>query len=399
MKKYIFITSSIGRIGGAQMFVSNKYEYLKKHGWNVDIFFYNSYDQIRIENLKPFSRNYLPELKYPIQAYTKREVETILSRICRDSKAEEIVVETHLTELAFWGELVAQRLNGIHLLNYLEESIPVFSKREIAFFDFKVRRRECLNASRKSLNRLFKGYYTEEYEKYTFILKTPCSNVVSDAVDNQYHIETADYCLASIGRLDKPYVQPMIAEILQLVKLHADKTFNMIFIGGSPDGKSEVEISNAFKGVRNVRLYMLGYLFPIPGKLLEKVNVSIATANSVLVTANLSIPTIAVDANDFQAIGVYGYDTINATFRKEEPPKKISDVLAEILFTDKFARKQGSSLAAQEEMYKIFAEQENLIETTPRDGKYFDVLSIYPFDVRLLAILKRFIHLTLDMFS
>lgn len=398
MKKYIFLTSSIGRIGGAQMFVSNKCEYLKKHGWDVEIFFFNTYDQIRIENLKPFSRNYLPELKYPIQAYTKRQVDIILSRICCGSNAEEIVVETHLTELAFWGELVAQRLNGIHLLNYLEESIPFFSKKEIAFFDFKVRRRESLNASRKSLKRLFKDYYTEDYENFTFILKTPCSNVVSDVIDNQYHIEAADYCLTSIGRLDKPYVQPMIAEILQLVDLHTDKTFNMIFIGGSPDGKSEVEISNAFRGVRNVKLYMLGYMFPIPRKLLEKVNVSIATSNSVLVTANLSIPTIAVDANDFQAIGVYGYDTTNTVFRKEESPRKISDVLTEILFSDKYASKKVLSIE-QEKVDKTFSEQENMIESTPKDGKYFDVLSIYPFRVRFLAILKRSVHLFFDMFS
>ena len=33
-----------------------------------------------------------------------------------------------------WGGVVAQRLNGIHILNYLEESIHVFSEKEIAFF-------------------------------------------------------------------------------------------------------------------------------------------------------------------------------------------------------------------------------------------------------------------------
>lgn len=397
MKKYIFLTSSIGRIGGAQMFISNKYEYLKRRGWHVDVFFFNEYDVIRIENLKVFSQNYLPELRYPVQSYTNKQIEHVLSIICQKTgnAADETVVETQLISLAFWGELVAQRLNGIHILNYLEESIPRFSENEIAFFDFKVRRRECLNASKKSLSRLFKEHYVDDYDQYQFILKTPCSNVVSDVADNNIKIAPADYTITSIGRLDKPYVRPMVDDILNVVRSHTDKSFNLIFIGGSPNGKSEVEIENAFKGVDNVNLYLLGYLFPIPKQLLGYVSASIATSNSVLVTANLSIPTIAVDANDFQAIGVYGYDTVNTVFRKEEAKRKISDVLAEILFTEKYAAKKADMQAGQE-MDQTFSEQEKFIESTSKDKQYFDVLSIYSMQERYRMIMKRMAHSVLD---
>lgn len=399
MKLYIFLTSSIGRMGGAQMFLSNKCDYFVNRGWSVNAFYTNPFDEIRIKRLESFRPNFLPELRYPVQAYTLKEREHILSKICDGIPAEtEVVVETHLTQLAFWGELVAERLNGIHILNYLEEEIPSFSKKEIVFFDFKLRRKECLNASKKSLKRLFKKYYTPEYEKFIFLLKTPCSNVVSEDIDNSIHMKEADYNLVSIGRLDKPYIKNMVKELYALTHSYIDKTFNLIFIGGSPDGSMELEISRIFQNSHNVNLYLLGYIYPIPINVLENINASIASSNSVLVSANLSIPTIAVDANDYQAIGVYGFDTKQTVFRDTEPPRRISEVLSDILFHRKYNCVNNEQLT-NSEMETVFSEQEQFLKSTLNVGEYFDVLSIYSNTDILFSVFKRRVRALINILA
>jgi hypothetical protein len=70
-------------------------------------------------------------------------------------------------------------------------------------------------------------------------------------------------------------------------------------------------IPEKYKQLSNTNIYMMGYTFPVPETILEKSDVGIASANSVLVTANKNVPTICIDMNDYYAIGVYGYTTKN----------------------------------------------------------------------------------------
>lgn len=403
MKKYVFLTSSIGNMGGAQMFLSNKVEYLRKHGWEVEAFFFNSFTEIKIPNLKRFENNCIPELMYKVQSYSSSQREVILDRICsclkKNGRCEMIVVESLLTHLAFWAELIAERVNGIHVVDYLEEDIPVFSKRQIDFFDFKLRRRECLNASKKSLQRLFKDFYLDEYESFFFVLMPFCSNVIDENNETNIDIKSADYTILSIGRLDKPYIQTLLNELVSFIRLHSQTKFNMIFIGGSADGSVEKKISSLFRVVENVKVYLLGYLYPIPKILFENVNVSIASSNSVLVTAELGIPTIVIDANDFHAIGVYGYDTQNKVFRTIEPLRNVSDLLEEVLLTDKYTHTElvikNNGVSADD----VFNRQLNFLKTVPGDNKYYDVNSVFSRRECLIAWIRRNIHSVLKKFG
>jgi len=396
MKKYVFLTSSIGNMGGAQMFLSNKVEYLRKHGWEVEAFFFNSFNEIKIPNLKRFENNCIPELMYKVQSYSSSQRNAILGRICsyikKDGGCDMIVVESLLTHLAFWAELVAERVHGIHIVNYLEEDIPVFSKRQIDFFDFKLRRRECLNASKKSLQRLFKNFYLDEYESFFFVLKPFCSNVIDENDEINIDLKRADYTILSIGRLDKPYIQTLLNELICFIGLHPQTRFNLIFIGGSADGYVEKKISSLFGVLENVNVYLLGYLYPIPKMLFENVNVSIASSNSVLVTAELGIPTIVIDACDFHAIGVYGYDTQNKVFRTIEPLRKVSELLNDVLLTDKYAN--AKPVIGNDEFCAddVFSGQLNFLKTVPGDNVYYDVNSAFSRKECLIAWIRRNVH-------
>ena len=56
---------------------------------------------------------------------------------------------------------------------------------------------------------------------------------------------------------------------------------------------------------------------------------------------NEGIPTIAIDGNDYDAIGVLGYTTNNCLFRNEHEPRiKIIDLLKDILESKNYSRKK-----------------------------------------------------------
>ena len=61
MKKYVFLTTSIRNVGGAQLYISRKLDYLKENGWDVDVFFYND-GKVVIPNLECFKDNCVNEL-------------------------------------------------------------------------------------------------------------------------------------------------------------------------------------------------------------------------------------------------------------------------------------------------------------------------------------------------
>lgn len=57
MKTYVFLTNSITNMGGAQMLIRNKMLDLESRGWNVQIFYYFSGDEIIITEFKRFADN------------------------------------------------------------------------------------------------------------------------------------------------------------------------------------------------------------------------------------------------------------------------------------------------------------------------------------------------------
>ena len=64
MKKYIILTPAIGDMGGAQMYVANKTSYFEKKGWNVSVFFFQSFSKILIKSLEPFRKNLVKDMQY-----------------------------------------------------------------------------------------------------------------------------------------------------------------------------------------------------------------------------------------------------------------------------------------------------------------------------------------------
>jgi len=390
--KLIVITSTIGRMGGAQMYVENKVKYFQSKGWDVFVFYYLWAENILLPGMVQFKDNYIPDLRYPIQFVPKYCKKKILAQIRDVVQPGEgrIVIETQLVLAAYWGELIAKDLKARHVINIIEEQFPDFDEKENAFFEFKLLAGDNMNATPKRLRKMFKDRFKEEYEKQIRKVAIPCANVVSSEVKDNYQFEDCDYTILSIGRLDKPYIPKMNEEIKKFAVSAGGKKLNVVYVGGSYDGSMEVTIPRFFKEVDNVRCYILGYVFPISRELIKKADVAIACANSVLVSASEGVPTIVVDVNDYSAIGVYGYTTKNLFKREDEKQETVSGLLQQILL-DKAFENAGNVIVDIPDQNEVF-ERELSYFIERQKVEYFDVNSIYSIPIQLLSKTKYLIR-------
>ena len=339
-RKYVILTPEIGNMGGAQMYVENKVKYLRENNWEVCVFYYIYGENYKLPVLTEFKDNCIHDFLYAfyyIPFYERKKILDVIAN--KVGSADEIIVESQLITLAYWGELIAEKLGGRHIVNFLEEQVPVLTEKEYDFFRYKLKRWEFMNAGKWSLKRVFKERLTDELLKYEHSISFQCSNVVDENATYNGSFADCDYTIISIGRLDKQYVIPIVEEIKLFAQQNGEKRINVVFVGGSLDGTKETMIPQILNETNNITCYMLGFTYPVPANIVKMADVAIASANAVLVTADYGVPTICVDMNDSYAIGVYGYSTQNKHVRKDEPLVPVSALLNDILIESKYPRK------------------------------------------------------------
>lgn len=390
MKKYILLTSGIRNVGGAQMYVANKVAYYESLGWDISVYFYTE-GKVYINTLERFKDNFIPDLSNNIWSLPKCKRNKVIERITSTvTEHDEVVVESNLLSLAYWGELIAERVKGKHVVFVLEEAIPPLTSKQAEFLDFKLNRKELLNSHYNSLRNIFKNHYRQIYKDYNYQLHPYCSNVLDykpSCVPSS--ITQADYNILSIGRLDKEYIKPMLDDIKSFLLRYQDKTFNLIFIGDDNSRIMGDYIKKMYSDVPNVNLSLLGYVFPVPYDWIEFVDVSIASSNSVRITSEIGIPTIAVDGRDLKAIGIHNHTTTSTVFRKENEPKlDINDLLDEVLINKQYP-KSLKDRDVVNEVDRYLSEHIKLLEISSSERMYFNVVKIFVYPIRVLYLLKR----------
>lgn len=393
-KKYIILTSSIGGMGGAEMYTRNKILYLKNLGWETDVFYFLPQDII-LKELKEYEGNCLPDLQYGFYYISRRQRENMIETLCRNLNTMEfIVVESLMLNLTFWGEMIAIKTGAKHIINCMEEQIRPLSDKEISFFEYKLKRREILNGNKQSFPRYFGNKIKADYIQYSNTISPFCSNVTSDDPSISFPcLSEANFNILSLGRLNKPYIQNMIKELIIFCRKYDNYKFNIVFIGNAPDRTTEKEIGRILSTVQNIQLYMCGYMYPISEQFITQMDVAIASSNSILVTADLGIQTIAIDANDYYAIGVYGYTTKHKLFRSEEPKQSIAVLLEEILIQKKYKRNSFSYKKENHtQLETAFKPQIEYILNSPYDRAAYNITSIYSKKQYVIGNIKRIMN-------
>ncbi len=333
MKSYIFLTPNIFNVGGAQMYLKYKSEWLTEKGYKV-IIISSKKGKYMINGLEHFKDFVVEGLLFPPHCFYRRKRKKLEKRILNivGDKADEMIIESTSITVAVWGEIIANFYHAKHLVYTLQEHNEVTNTEIFNFLKFKNIRRELAGINPQSIPQLFKSESINGPYLKAYTLKIP--------EDYDYYlvneIAKADFAIASIGRLEKPFVMPLVKEIISFAQMHDDKSFILLMIGGSENKSIEKTLKKMFRKVSNMKLYITGFIYPIPLKLLHIPDVFISSSGACRVSSQQNKLTISIDAHDHKPIGIIGITTKNGIFRDGEPEIELSTLLKEILIDKKY---------------------------------------------------------------
>lgn len=334
MKTYIFLTRTINKIGGTQLYLSSKIRFLEENGWDCHVFFREEPDNILIPNLRKYSPNWIYDLRMPIANISRKASASAIEYMVNKSgyrSGDEIIIESQCLRMATWGEYLAQKLSVKHFVYFIDESICRDTPQMEDFIRYKISQGLFYCIKDEVLTPFIVS--KDERKKHT-LTAVGCSenNVVDIETRLGEKIPEDGKNIFSIGRLEKPYYGHMTDMVCHFAKSHSETHFNFVIIGDTDDERIRQSVFDKIKSIENIRLITLGYVWPLPRCLIKKASVILASAGSAYMGYLENIPTIAIDSNDFEAIGVVGYNTTNVLFRTEADEKwTIADYLKRIL--------------------------------------------------------------------
>ena len=330
-RKYILLTLSIFGINGSVQYLYNKVMTLRGLGYEVFLFSGNngkiieSLSKIYVTQLSEYKDLILSELQYPPMMFTKKKTEKIVNHIVDmvgDLEAE-FYIEANSIATAEWGELLSSRLKAPCFWFDLQESYN-YSTSEKEYVRYKLANHAIAGIAPESISHML------DEESFTSIcFKAYCSNSVQDVIFNiPKFVQEANIRIGIIGRLNKPYVYPILQSVKNYIMDHDNMIFSVVLIGGAPR-QDILQIESIFQEIKNVKLYITDYIYPIPRTLIKCVNLFISTSGSAMASMREGVPTIVVDASTNLPIGVLDYTIDNDMYGNAtyELDKLMNDIL------------------------------------------------------------------------
>ena len=309
MEKYIFITMNVGGINGAEQYIYNKMNFLKKNGYQVFVFSGRP-EKILIDGFREYEGLVNTALRFYPYCLSQKGCEKVLKWILsvvnmRDG--DTCIVETSNVISSLWGELVAQRIGCRHLaINMQENHNHAQSMRD--FLEFKWKRHELSGIFQGSVGAMLKK--TDLEVRPDMVVRAFCNNVVQDCEENfsRQFDPNADYTFGSIGRLEKEYVPVLLQQLTEYFKSHPDKKYNLLLIGGASDKHRLSWIKDAVSSCGNVTLVVTGQIYPIPRQLIQKADIFLSASGSAAISYYEKVPSIRVHHVTSDPVGIIGYD-------------------------------------------------------------------------------------------
>lgn len=297
MKKgtYILIGAAGGFISGGPIYQRNKAIFMKQQGWNV---YYLSccHGKVYIHGLQEFIVGVFtflckPAYRYPAK-YQNRLLEYILTRI--PSIDGEVVVETGTDYTAYWGELLAERVQGKHIVGLLDEYNNHITPKVSAFYQFKYHRKELACISDEVMWHIF-GDLIPQCMQHPYSLAFYCTNSL-DTYQPKWvtNIPGADLVVGYIGRLEKNAVPFVVDGVKKYALKNPNRRITFLCIGGSDDHLASQHIYDSLSDVKNVNVFITGLLFPIPISCVERCDLVFSTAGSCSVGVMAGVPTVRI---------------------------------------------------------------------------------------------------------
>lgn len=333
---YLFLTNTVGGMGGGLLYLSAKTEWLRSIGYRVAILFFQR-RRVLIPQLIEFSDGYRPELEFPPSAFPHdlrlKAADSMLGSI-GVHKGDRLIIESFNFRTMVWGELMAWRVNALHIAYPLYEVMPDPTPSMLNLLSFKLRQGLLFGITPRALHPSLRNGDADT----PWLPAYGCSELADHAETPLWVVElpTRSFTILSIVRLDKPYVATMICEVEAFCKSRHDSHFTLILIGDAPDPGIRRRIVQRLASLPNLHLMAPGYLYPVARAVYDRSDIFLGNAGAARAARAAGMHAAVIDPSDHAVIGVLDVDTNQLVSRTTEPPRAVRTLLAE--YHDRFLR-------------------------------------------------------------
>ena len=311
---YILIGAAAGYISGGPIYHRNKAIYMQKQGWQV-YYISCSYGKVYINGLEQFMISpctFIYKYAYLLPTRVQNKlINYIIERLPIIEK--DVVIETGTDFTAYWGELLAQRLRAKHVVILLDEYNNHITNKVAPFFKYKFDRNELACIQKRTMMKIF-GSFWNINDDTAIGLPCYCTNALEDFTsDITEKIVRSKYNIGYIGRLEKNAMPFIIDGIKQFATKFPHDSISFICFGGA-EKTIEKRILSSFSDHPNVRVFISGFIFPIPKESVCKCDIFFSVAGSASVSLKAGLPTVRMDMYSDKPIGfLHGVGTSNIT--------------------------------------------------------------------------------------
>lgn len=391
MKTYILFTGIANIVAGGPIYVRNKIKYLEEKNWNVVVFPIDD-GQVYIDGLEKYKGLACKFLTDMPGEYTEKQrsylLNILLKRIPADN--EKIIIESGTDYSAYWGELLAEKLHCKHFVFFLDEKNQRVTNKELPFFFFKYTRHELACITPAAMIVLFDGYKEMKPEE-TYALSFCCTNVIEDYESRITDlIPEGDYRIGYVGRLEKQFVPAIVKGIKDFAQQAVpNKSVSVTFFGGASSKKIENHICEELSQAENIKMYITGYVCPLPLSALKKCDIFVSGAGSALLTAGVGLKTIMINTWSFKPDGFIA-QVQPLKYKKIVRGDTIADYLAAALISNEAPEVcKNQEFNSWTSIRECFDEHMEFIAKTNSDYQYYSTI---PMGMKRNNYIKKFLR-------
>ena len=334
---YIILSYCFAGVSGGSAYVSNKMTFLENRGYKVAVFDGGGgrCSEVLFQNLKQFKNNRYLELYFRPTLFCKKHQEHLLDRLIEDINGVEgnVIVESNCMDISFWGEMLAQRLHGRHIIFDLSENSIINEDAIFDFYKFKYDRNEVFSITKEASRLLFNKYYDIPDPEKRF-LSANCWVYPQDVPCDRLDDITEDYKILVFSRY-KLFFPNMIKGFCEFAKAHCDKTIALLFLG--VNGLDNA-LARQLEEFPNLHPIYFGNKLPPPKSLFQIADIITATAGCASMSYWIGYNVISWDATKGQPLGVVGYTTTSTLMAKETDnhEESFAQILEDCLVNKKY---------------------------------------------------------------
>lgn len=312
------VTPRVSGMGGAQLYALRRVQFLKEKGIRALLLVSDHSNFMLQDKFHNVTILVHTELSKPVFCYSYARLKEIIETIYRElqSYQHNVIIESHTLRLSIWGELLAERSKGKHLIYPLNETpVNYWEFRPIKkFFIWKQDRIELVGASKPSLKIILGHYYLENKAVYSNIGYDPSEIPSISNPEILSLFNTDSFKIGTISRLSKPYVEVLIQEVRWIAENNPSFRFTLIVAGDDPDARILSKLKRKYPSTHNLSIVFPGYLNPLGQDFFQGLNVYIGMATSVINCAALKCAAITVDPLTKLSAGFFGLTSVDTMF-------------------------------------------------------------------------------------